>query len=298
MTSPTAPMAWVDGELMPLSAATVSVLDQGFRTGEGVFETLRAYNGHPFRLHAHLDRAAAGAARLGFDVPDQASLYAAVEATIHANAGLASDLAVRLTVTPGPLDPDAAWPSAPIGTPTVVVTAHALNVSEDRYRQGVTAVTVPWPRAMADVKATSHLVASLARRRAHAAGADEALLVDGSEVLEGAGSNVVAVHDGVVRTPPADGRILAGVTRGTVLNLAAQLGIPCAEERLAVADLLEADEACLMASTTEVTALTRVDGTVIGAGRPGELTQRLHAAYRQAVHDDGQPGVEMDVNQY
>ena len=284
------PIAWVDTGLVPLAEARVGVLDQGFRTGEGVFETLRAYQGHPFRLAAHLDRAADGARRLGFAVPARNDVERAVQATIDANRDLAVDLAVRITLTPGPLDPSTPWPPVPIGRPTLVVTAHALH-DRPRDRDGVTAWTVGWGREVAEVKAVSYLASSLARRVAARAGADEALLTDGrGHVVEGATSNVFAVTGGRLHTPPTDGELLAGVTRATVLELAPAAGLTVEEAPLSVAALQDAAEAFLTASTREVVPLVRVDGTAVGDGRPGPVTARLRAAYRAAVERERDRG--------
>lgn len=283
--------AWVDGDLLPLEQASVNVLDQGFRTGEGVFETLRAYGGHPFRLDRHLERAADGARRLGFEIPPRADLVAAVRATIDANTHVADDLAVRLTVTPGPLDPNAPWPMSPLEQPTVVVTAHALLTSPTPYEHGVRTVTVPGVRELADVKAVSYLGAAMARRQARAFGADEALLCDSTgHVVEGASSNVFAVVDGTLRTPPLGSGLLAGVTRGAVIELARGQDLPVDEAPLHVDVLHLADEAFLTASTRELIPIVRVDDAAIGDGRPGPLTHRLLAAYRQCVADEAAAG--------
>jgi D-alanine transaminase len=283
--------AWVDGELVPLERASVNVLDQGFRTGEGVFETMRAYEGHVFRLAPHLDRAVAGAMRLGFETPPADQLARAVRDTVDANQHVGGDLAMRLTVTPGPLDPHAPWPMSSLGTPTVVVTAHALRLSPALYEHGVRAVTVPWVREMAEVKSVSYLSASMARRRARAAGADEALLTDGHDhVVEGASSNVFAVVDGRLVTPPVGTGLLAGVTRATVVDVAPAVGHPVTEVPLPVAALRDADEVFLTASTRELVPVVRVDDTLIGTGTPGPVVAALLAAYRAEVERERRQG--------
>ena len=276
--------AWVDGELLPLERATVHVLDQGFRTGEGVFETMRAYAGHTFRLARHLDRASAGATTLGFEVPPHDQLETAVRATVEANAHASPDLAVRLTVTPGPLDPFAPWPLSSLDQPTVVVTAHALRPSPAMYEQGIRAVTVPWRRELPDVKSVSYLSATMARRRARALGADEALLCDADDrVVEGASSNVFIVEEGRLRTPPLDAGLLAGVTRETVIEVAGDQQVPVVEDVVARTELQDADEVFVTASTRELVPVVRIDDRLVADGRPGVLTRRLHAAYRDLV---------------
>jgi len=279
-------MAWVADGLVPLADARVSVLDLGFRTGEGVFETIRAYGGIPFRLPHHLIRAAHGAERLGFEPPGTATIVAAVEATIAANADVPADrdTVLRLTMTPGALDPDTEWPMRRTGTPTLVVTSHLLVLPPHLHERGVDAITVPWGREAPDVKAVSYLAASLARRRAHAAGADEALLTDpAGRVLEGSASNIFAVIDLRVVTPPVEAGLLPGVTRAAVIDVARHAGLDVVEQPLSKDMLLAADEAFLTASTREVVALVAVDGQPIGEATPGPITQRLLAAYRALV---------------
>ena len=273
---------WVNGRLVPADQAVVSVYDRGFRTGEGVFETLRAYGRHVFRLAAHLERARAGAEELGFDPGPTDQLAEAVRATAAANHAAfdGADSALRLTISSGLIDPESPIPGRGVGPPTVVVTSHPLAPSAGQ----ATAVTVPLARELPHVKAVSYLVAVTAKRRARELGADEALLTDGQgHVLEGATSNVFAVVDGTVVTPPTVAGLLAGVTRAVVLELTERLGVPAQERSLALDELLEADEAFLTSTTRELVALTEVDGRRIGASGAGALLGRLREAYAEEV---------------
>jgi len=277
--------AWVGDELVPVDAARISVFDRGFRAGEGVFETLRAYGDHPFRLTAHLDRAHHGAATLGFEPPTHDALADAIRSTVAANHPIiGGDSAVRLTVTPGAVDPASPHPGRGVDGPTVVVTVAPLEVDDRAYADGVSATAVPWARELPHVKALSYLAASMARREAHAEGAHEALLTDDDgHVLEGASSNVFAVVRGRLVTPPATGRLLAGVTRSVVLEVAADLALPVHERPLTLTELATVDEAFLTASTREVVPLVRAAGRRIGTGRPGPMTRSIHEGYRAAV---------------
>lgn len=279
----TSAQAWVGDRLVAVPDAQVSVFDRGFRSGEGVFETLRAYGTHPFRLGAHLDRAAEGAQVLGFDLPPRDVLMAAIMATVRANAG-AGDLALRLTVTPGLIDPWSPFPGKPLGGPTLVVTAQPLAYGEELYRVGVSAAVVPWTRQLPRIKSLSYLAAALARREARRAGAEEALLTDPAGlVLEGSHSNLFTVVGGRLITPPPDAGILPGVTRAVTLEVAAELGMPVLERPLPLAKLLESEEAFLTASTRELVPLVRVGGVPIGSGSPGPMTSTLHEGYRSEV---------------
>ncbi len=274
---------WLQDRLVDAADARISVFDRGFRAGEGVFETIRSYRGHPFRLGAHLDRAADGASTLGFAFPARDRLRRAVIDTAAA-AGPDRDAVLRLTVTPGLIEPGSPFPGTPTGAPTVVVTAQPHEVDPTTYTRGVTAVTLARARELPDVKAVSYLTASLARREATARGADEALLTtpDGL-LLEGSYSNVFLVHEGRLTTPALEVGILPGVTRAVVLELAGAEGLEVEERRIGRGELLEAEEVFLTATTREIVPLVAVDGSRIGDGRPGPTTTALLERYRHEV---------------
>ncbi len=278
--------AWLGDALVPAADAQVSVFDRGFRSGEGVFETVRAYKAHTFRLHAHLDRAEAGARELAFDLPARADLVHAVTEVARANLSEfdGADSAVRIIVTPGAIDPRSPLPGTPLGGPTVVVTSQPLAMDAAVYREGVEATAVPWSRELPHIKATSYLASVRARRVAAQQGAYEALLTDDrGRILEGSFSNVFAVVAGRLVTPPTSAGILAGVTRATVLEVAKGQEIPVDERPLTLDELATADEAFLTATTRELVPLVRVAGRRVGSGRPGRLTASLHEGYRDLV---------------
>lgn len=285
----TPPVVWLNGRVVPAADAVVSVNDRAFRGGEGVFETLRAYGDHPFRLAAHLDRAMAGITTLGITV-EVAALEAAVLGVIEANAAwhAGADSAVRLTVSAGSIDPTSPFPGRPAtgpeGAPLVVATSHRLVIDPRPVEVGLTAITVPFARELPQVKSVSYAVALLARRLAVQAGADEALLAtaDG-QLLEAASANLALIVGDRLVTPPVAAGVLAGVTRGVLLEVAGTVGLTVSERPLDRADLETATEAVLTASTREVMSLVRVDDQVIGAGRPGPFAARLRAAYQAEV---------------
>lgn len=281
--------AWVDGALVPAHEARVSAYDRAFRSGEGVFETFRAYGLFVFRMQEHLDRARFGAGVLGFDLPARDELAAAVQATVDDNVAPDGSAAVRLVATPGDVDPDSPFPGTPVGRPRVVVTVHDLVVDEVAVARGSAAVVVPWGREVAHVKAVSYLASLLARRTAREQGADEALLTDADDhVLEASAANVFAVVDDELVTPPVDGSILPGVTRQVVLEVAAELGLPVRERALPIAELRTAREAMLTASTREVRGLVRVDDRPIGDGRVGPITRSLAEGFSALVRREAE----------
>lgn len=277
--------AWTPEGLVPVEDARVSVFDRGLRGGEGVFETMRAYGTHVFRLQAHLNRARYGAEVIGFDLPEEDTLVDAVQRTVAVNHPvLAADAAVRLIVTPGPIEPSSPFPGRSVGVPTVVVTCQPLAIDPAIYTRGISVVTVEGDRPLPSVKSLSYAAAAVARRHAHARGADDALLLDRlGHVLEASSANLFAAFDGDLVTPPLDGGLLAGVTRATVMEVARGDGLTVREEQLSVADLLGADEAFVTASTRGLVPLVEVNGKKLGGGTPGQLSARLTRRYEEAV---------------
>lgn len=290
MTAP-GPRTWVDGRLVEADRATVSVHDRGFRGGEGVFETLRVYGDHVFRVDAHLERALRGAARLDIDVPSDgeataaARLRSALAATVAANREVTGgEAALRLTLTPGAVDPATPFPGDPTGAPTTVVTCHPVVEDPGRRRDGVAVVTVPWSRPLSEVKSLSCLPAIQARRRARSRGAHEALLTspDG-QILEGATSNVFALVEDRLVTPPRDAGILPGVTRRVLLEIAGRVGLGTDERTVDRGLLARADEVVLTSTVREVVPVVAVDGEPVGSGAPGPVARDLWVAYREEV---------------
>ena len=264
------PVLWLDGQLVPAGEARVSPFDHGLLVGDGVFETLRVYDGVPFawtRHHRRLERSADG---LGLTAPSSQELRAAVDAVLAANR--LTDGRVRLTVTGGP---------SPLGSergdgpPTVIVVAAPATP----WPSTVDVVIVPWSRnengAVAGLKTTSYAenVRALAYARERDAG-EAVFLNTRGELCEATGSNVFVVRDGVVRTPPADAGCLLGVTRALVLELCAEDGVRAEEATLGPEALHDADEAFLTSSTREVQPIGRVDGRVLPAA-PGPASEKL-----------------------
>ncbi|MFU8840868.1 MAG: aminotransferase class IV [Nitriliruptoraceae bacterium] len=280
----TEPMVWVDGRLAPASTARISALDRGFRSGEGVFTTLRADAGRVFRLRAHLDRLLRDAATLELHL-DAERLTGAVAATVAANHHLGPSLAVRITCSAGPVDLAAAFPATGPRAPTVVVTAQAVGPGRGAARGH----PVPWHRQLAQLKSTSYLPATLAQQHARAQGATDALLCDDGHVLEAASANLFVLHRGTVHTAPVEAGVLPGVTRSAVLEVLADLGLPAVQRACTLAELRAADEAWLTSAVRGIRALTHVEDAAIGSGEEGAVTDRVRAGYRALLEREQAP---------
>ncbi len=272
-------IAWVNGKLLPPEEAAISPLDRGFMYGEGLFETMRAYGGRVFRLQQHLDRLCAGAAKLGFAEPDRARLARAVAEALAAS-GLA-DASVRLTLTPGISG----------SSPTLVALVRPLSLPPpERYTAGCAAVSVPAAQAgdapLRRLKSLNFLDKLLAQRAAAEKGAHEAILVDPDRcVVEGAMRNVFAAIGGELVTPPLSRGFLPGITRGAVLEIAREEGIPTRERDLPLSELHTADECFLTSSLAEILPVASVDGHDFSP-TPGPLTRRVMEGYRALVREE------------
>jgi branched-chain amino acid aminotransferase len=276
----------IDGRPMAAESATVSVFDRGFLYGDSVFEALRTYGGRPFALDRHLARLAESAARVFIELPVSIEQIGREVASAIVGAGNAESY-VRLTVTRGVGESMGLDPGLSRHPLRVVIVTPLKSPPPDTYLDGVGVVTYRTDRvtdhsSASGAKVGNYLMAVLANRAARAAGAAEALIVDGRDrVVEGATSNVFAVLDGVLVTPPESDGILLGITRETVLAVADELGLPVRLASLPLSDLERASEVLVSSSIRELVPVVSIDGKRVGAGKPGPLAQRLLAAFRE-----------------
>jgi branched-chain amino acid aminotransferase len=277
-------LASVNGIITPAEEARVCVLDNGFTYGDSVYEVLRTYGGRPFEPGRHFRRLRRSAARLGFDVPaDDVQLLAQVDALLARAPG--GESYIRIIVTRGV--GDCSYNFERVQGPTVVMLQKPLPPYPARhYEEGIRVAAVGvrrnHPRALDPAIKSSNLLNNiLAVREAQSRGAEEPVLLNQEGYLaEGASTNVFVARDGELRTPPLSAGILAGITREVVLEIVSGLGIPCREQPLHVDDLVRADEAFMTSTTREVVPVCQVDESLVGDGRPGQLTRRAMQAFR------------------
>jgi D-alanine transaminase len=276
----TAPLVLLNGEMLPLSEARISVMDRGFLFGDGVYEVIPAYGGRLFRLHQHLERLDNSLRAIRLDNPMTHAQWAA---TLERLVGQfsESELGVYVQISRGPggkrdhVIPDRVHPTvfamvAPIDPPDAKLA-----------EQGTSAVTLDDIRwQLCSIKATTLLANVLLRQQAKDRRAFEAILVRNGLVTEGAATNVFIVVEGRVLTPPKGPLLLPGITRDLVLELLDDAGIPCSEAPITRGQLTEAEEIWLTSSTKEVVPVTRLDGRLVGTGSPGPLWRRAVELYR------------------
>ena len=287
-----AEIIYLNGQLVPRSKAKLSPFDHGFLYGYGLFETMRAYNGHVFRLESHLARLRRAAQSLDLAqsvISSEAkqSLETACRETLQANK--LKDARLRLTISAGEgsMTPD---PST-CSSPNVLVTAQNLvPLPPEKYESGFKAALSSLRRnsqsPLSRLKSTCYMENILARMEARAAGCDEAILLnERGYVAEGSTTNIFLVSNRELVTPSLESGVLPGITREAVLEIAQALDIQAVERQVELKELIEAEEAFVTNSILELMPLTCFDGKPIGTGKAGQLTKKLMAAYRELVHN-------------
>lgn len=284
---------YIDGKFYSERDAKVSVFDHGLLYGDGVFEGIRAYNGRVFKLKEHIDRLFYSAKAIMLDIPiPHAAMMKAVVDTCRANK--LRDAYIRLVVTRGPgtlgLNPNRCK------KPCVIIIAGKIQLyPEEYYNKGMEIVTVPTTRNLHSalnpaIKSLNYLNNILAKIEANQAGCEEAVMLNAEGfVAECTGDNIFIVKNEQLFTPPLSAGALYGITRGTVIELAQESGYKVSEPNLTRYDLFNADECFLTGTGAEMIPVTKIDGRVIGTGKPGTITKQLIENYHALTKASGEP---------
>jgi len=271
---------FLNGEFIAADQAKVSVFDRGFLLGDGVYEVIPVYAGRCFRLEGHLLRLQNSLDGVRMTNPlSDLEWQSMIEALVERNGG--GDQSVYLQVTRGVAPRDHIFPENV--TPTAFAMSNPLNpVPEDYKLKGIAAITTPdirWQNC--HIKAITLLPNSLLKQQAQDAGAQEALLIRDGFLTEGSASNAYAVIDGKIYTAPKDKKVLPGITRDLVLELAAKANMPVVEQAVSEQQLRDADEIWVSSSTKEVLPVTTLDGAAVNSGMPGDVWKKMDALYQQ-----------------
>ena len=280
-------LVYVNGRFLPEAEACISVFDRGFLYGDGVFETMRSYGGRIFRLARHMDRLRQSAEIIELRLPHEPERLAEICNQLLERNGLA-DAILRLSVTRG--RSAGGIGTAQAGEPGVVAFIRPPRpLPESAYAEGVSAKIVsvrrtPSSALDARMKSMNFLNNILATAEAERAGAYQAILLNhAGYIAEASTANVFFATDGELFTPGLDCDILPGITRAALLELASEMGIPCEERNIEPSEIRGFRECFLSSSGVELVPVTRIDDSPVGAGTPGPLYTRLHAAYRELV---------------
>lgn len=273
------PTVYLNGSFLPAEQACVPVLDRGFIFGDGVYEVIPAYGGKLFRLEEHLQRLQNSLDAVRIPNPHDTDAWVTLLDTLVTHNG-GGEQSLYLQVTRGCAQRDHAMPAQP--TPTVFAMCNPLKPpAAEIIENGVAAITlddIRWQRC--HIKAISLLPNILLRQEALDQNAAEAILIRDGLATEGAASNLFAVLDGVLCTPPTGPFLLPGITRDLILELAAANDIAHCEQHISRLDLQQADEIWLTSSTREILPVTRLDNIMVADGQPGPLFKQMLALYQ------------------
>lgn len=284
---------FIDGQYYSEQDAKVSVFDHGLLYGDGIFEGIRIYHGRVFKLKEHIDRLFASAKAILLTIPmSHAELMRATVETCRANN--LRDGYIRLLVTRGVgnlgLNPNKCKVAS------VIIIADKIQLyPKEYYDNGLTIVTVPTTRNLHSalnpaIKSLNYLNNILAKIEANNAGCEEAIMLNAEGfVAECTGDNVFIVKNGELFTPPLSAGALYGITRGTVMDIAREAGIKVSEPNLTRYDIFNADECFLTGTGAEIVPVVKVDGRVIGDGKPGSVTRMLEDRYHALTKVSGEP---------
>jgi len=276
-------LAYLNGQFLPRSAATLPVEDRGFVFGDGVYEVWRVVNGRLFETDRHLARLASGLGELRITAPELARrsvLEEVAERLLSESNLLDGEATLYVEVTRGVAPRTHQFPPAGT-TPTVFATVNRFMPPNDVRARGAGAITAPdvrWLRC--DIKTIQLLPNVMVRQAAAERGAIEAIMIRDGVITEGSHTNVLGVLDGEIRTHPLDNFVLPGITRAVVLEIAGALSIPVREAAFTEQDIARLDECFLAGTTTDVMPIVRVNDQPIGDGAPGPIAVRLFKEFR------------------
>jgi branched-chain amino acid aminotransferase len=282
----------VNGQISSGEQATISIFDHGFLYGEGVYETLRTYNGEPFLFDRHMQRLRESAAMLMLDVPFSDAEFLQRSLDTMKAAGLAgpNQAYIRILLTRG--IGELTYDPAATPTPSLVIIVKPLPVPADKdFENGVKVCMVDvirnHPQSVNPIiKSNNLLNNAMCMQQAMRKGGVEGVFRNyRGELSECSQSNLFIVKNGVVRTPELNAGLLSGITRAFVFEIGQGVGVKVEEALLRDDDLFNADEAFFTSTTKELMPIVQVDDRAIGSGTPGQVTKKLLAEFRRRANE-------------
>jgi branched-chain amino acid aminotransferase len=284
---------FIDGRYYDERNAKISVFDHGLLYGDGVFEGIRAYNGRVFKLKEHIDRLFASAKSILLTMPmSHADIVRAVVETCKRNK--VRDGYIRLVVTRG-VGTLGLNPSRCKRGSVIIIAGKIQLYPPELYERGMEIVTVPTTRNLQNavnpaIKSLNYLNNVLAKIEANNAGCEEAVMLNAQGfVSECTGDNIFIVKEDHLLTPPLSAGALYGITRRVVMEIAEESGHRVAEANLSRHDLFNADECFLTGTGAEIVPIVKIDGRIIGDGKPGPITEKLVGQYHALTKVSGEP---------
>ena len=274
---------YINGQYFHRSEAKVSVMDSGYLLGDGVWEGIRLHKGHLIHLDGHLNRLYSGAEAIAMDIDiSQQNMKSAIMETLEKNE-MESDVHIRLIVSRGIKKTPYQHPKVTIGRPTIVIIPEYKKASETVKENGIVLATV---KTLRDKRTQDPRINSLSKHNCIAAcieadklGVDEGLMLDPHGFVSTCNStNFFIVRDGQVWTSTGE-YCLNGVTRGSIIRLCKKYDVPVFEKNFIINDVHTAGEVFVTGTFAGVIPVISVDGTTIGDGTRGPLTNSLQGWY-------------------
>lgn len=282
---------WLNGQIIPLREARVSVEDRGFQFADSVYEALRIYNGQPFAMQKHLDRLENSCRGLNLSLPIDRETLASEMLKLVKHSELRDNAILYLQLTRGHAQRNHVFPAQP--QPTLLFFVRKISpitpIDQQRGAKLITVQDERWDKCW--IKTTALMANVIARNAAEDTGADEALFIyEKDMVAECTSSNLFAVIDGVLVTHPVGPRVLPGVTRDVAIECAKSAGIEVQERPISLPELQRADEAFITSTSRQVVWVKLLDDATIGNGSCGKLTRRVSQLLDVAIQKDHMRG--------
>jgi D-alanine transaminase len=277
-------LVWLNGEILPLSEARIGVEDRGFQFADGVYEVIRIYNGRPFAMPQHFDRLERSCGGINLAMPlAKPDLTREISQFLQRTGVREGMIYLQITRGQSPRN----HVSSPCKPTLLFYTRDLPPMLAPAATPGLKLISVPderWQRCW--IKSIALLPNILAKNQAVAAGADEAVFIHDGVVTECCASNIFILRRGQLLTHPVGPKVLPGITRLILLDLADQLGIPAIERPIFEAEAFAADELFITSTTREVAWVSRWNNQVVGNGNPGPLTLKLHHAIQEKIRKE------------
>ncbi len=269
-------LCWINGTVTPLSDAKVSVNDRGFVFADGVYEVLRVYDGEVFAMALHLDRLQRSCDGIALSLRQSRDDIAGTIESLVAQSHLIDGI-VYLQATRGVGKREHAFPKD--ACPTLMIYTRAMAFHPLARQRAISVKDERWQKCW--IKSIALLPNVLAKHQAAMAGVDEAIFIDGEFVREGSTTNVMMIRQNALITPPTGAKVLAGVTRTILLQLASEMSLNVQERDVTLDEAYLADEAFLTSTTRELAWISQWDHRAIGSGECGPWTKKLFDAFGQ-----------------
>lgn len=272
-------LVYLNGDYLPLNEAKVSVLDRGFIFGDGIYEVIPAFAGKALRFEHHMQRLQNSLDAVRISNPLSNAKWQEIIDTLISAMG-SQDQYIYLHITRGVASRDHRFPDN--SEPTIFVMSNILHpVAPELLKNGISAITLDDIRwQYCNIKAIALLPNILLRQQAVERNAVEAILIRDGNMTEGAASNVFIVSNGVIKTPPKNNKLLPGITRDLVVELAHTYKMPVEEVSISEQEFLNADEIWLTSSTKEILSVTEINGQQVGQGKPGVVWHDMYQKYQ------------------